>query len=100
MWVYTMDLPQEKERWVLVRTHTQVQATKEQMEKKGKKTQRGDGSGQKESGIHCGNEHPVWASGHIVLFLLSVNCGMWLLTTKKITIAASEQGGMRCVIPG
>ena len=32
-----MDLPQEKERWVLVRTHAQVQATKEQMEKKGRK---------------------------------------------------------------
>ena len=37
--VCTMDLPQGKERWVIVRTHAQVQATQEQMEKKGKKTQ-------------------------------------------------------------
>ena len=37
--VRTMDLPQGKERWVIVRTHAQVQAAKEQMEKKGKKTQ-------------------------------------------------------------
>jgi transposase len=37
--VRTMDLPQGKERWVIVRTHAQVQATKEQMEKQGKKTQ-------------------------------------------------------------
>jgi transposase len=34
-----MDLTQGKERWVIVRTHTQMRATKEQMEKKGKKTQ-------------------------------------------------------------
>jgi len=34
-----MELPQGKERWVIVRTHAQVQATKEQMEKKVKKTQ-------------------------------------------------------------
>lgn len=37
--VCTVDLPQGKERWVIVRTHAQVQATQEQMEKKGKKTQ-------------------------------------------------------------
>ncbi len=37
--VCTMDLPQGKERWVIVRTHAQVQATKEQMENKVKKTQ-------------------------------------------------------------
>ncbi|HEY6409063.1 MAG TPA: IS1634 family transposase, partial [Ktedonobacteraceae bacterium] len=37
--VRTMDLPQGKERWVIVRTHAQVQATQEQMEKKGKKIQ-------------------------------------------------------------
>src|SRR6266516_7178532 len=37
--VRTMDLPQGKERWVIVRTHAQVQAATEQMEKKGKKTQ-------------------------------------------------------------
>jgi len=37
--VRTMELPQGKERWVIVRTHAQVQATKEQMEKKVKKTQ-------------------------------------------------------------
>ena len=37
--VRTMDLPQGKERWVIVRTHAQVQATKEQMEKQGKKIQ-------------------------------------------------------------
>src|SRR5438132_422364 len=33
-----MDLPQGKERWVIVRTHARVQATKEQMVKKVKKT--------------------------------------------------------------
>src|ERR1700737_4775098 len=33
-----MDLPQGKERWVIVRTHTQVLAAKEQIEKKVKKT--------------------------------------------------------------
>jgi transposase len=37
--VRIMDLPQGKERWLIVRTHAQVQATKEQMEKKVKKTQ-------------------------------------------------------------
>ncbi len=37
--VRTMELPQGKERWVIVRTHAQVQATQEQMENKGKKTQ-------------------------------------------------------------
>jgi transposase len=37
--VRTMDLPQGKERWAIMRTHAQVQATKEQMEKKGKKIQ-------------------------------------------------------------
>lgn len=37
--VRTMELPQGKERWVIVRTHAQVQATKEQMEKQVKKTQ-------------------------------------------------------------
>ena len=37
--VCMMDLPQGKERWVIVRTHAQMQATKEQMEKKVKKTQ-------------------------------------------------------------
>ena len=37
--VRTMELPQGKERWVIVRTHAQVQATQEQMEKKVKKTQ-------------------------------------------------------------
>jgi transposase len=36
--VRTMELPQGKERWVIVRTHAQVQATQEQMEKKVKKT--------------------------------------------------------------
>jgi transposase len=36
--VRMMDLPQGKERWVIVRTHAQVQATREQMEKKVKKT--------------------------------------------------------------
>jgi transposase len=36
--VCTMDLPQGKERWVIVRTHAQVQATQEQMEQKGQKT--------------------------------------------------------------
>ncbi len=35
----TMELPQGKERWVIVRTHAQVQAAQEQMEKKVKKTQ-------------------------------------------------------------
>src|SRR5947209_502937 len=38
--VRTRDLPQGKERWVIVRTHAQVQATQEQMEKKVKKTHR------------------------------------------------------------
>ena len=37
--VRTMDLPQGKERWVIVRTHAQLHATQEQMEKQGKKTQ-------------------------------------------------------------
>jgi transposase len=37
--VRTMELPQGKERWVIVRTHAQVQATQEQMVKKVKKTQ-------------------------------------------------------------
>jgi len=37
--VRIMARPQGKERWVIVRTHAQVQATKEQMEKKVKKTQ-------------------------------------------------------------
>ncbi len=37
--VRTMELPQGKERWVIVRTHAQVQAAQEQMEKKVKKTQ-------------------------------------------------------------
>src|SRR5437588_7832408 len=36
--VRTMDLPQGKERWVIVRTHAQMQATQEQMENKVKKT--------------------------------------------------------------
>jgi transposase len=36
--VRPMDLPQGKERWVIVRTHVQMQATKEQMAKKVKKT--------------------------------------------------------------
>ena len=36
--VRMMDLPQGKERWVIVRTHVQVQATQEHMEKKVKKT--------------------------------------------------------------
>jgi transposase len=36
--VRMMDLPQGKERWVIVRTHAQVQATQQQMEKKVKKT--------------------------------------------------------------
>jgi transposase len=35
----TMDLPQGKERWVIVRTHVQVQAAQKQMENKVKKTQ-------------------------------------------------------------
>jgi transposase len=34
----TMDLPQGKERWVIVRTYAQVQAAQEQMEKKVKQT--------------------------------------------------------------
>jgi transposase len=37
--VRTMELPQGKERWVIVRTHAQMQAAQEQMEKKVKKTQ-------------------------------------------------------------
>jgi transposase len=37
--VRTMELPQGKERWVIVRTHAQVQAAQEQMEKQVKKTQ-------------------------------------------------------------
>jgi transposase len=37
--VRTMDLPQGKERWVIVRMHAQVQAAQEQMEKQVKKTQ-------------------------------------------------------------
>ena len=37
--VRMMDLPQGKERWMIVRTHAQLQAAQEQMEKKGKKTQ-------------------------------------------------------------
>ncbi len=37
--VRTMDLPQGKERWVIVRTHAQVQAAKEHIEKQVKKTQ-------------------------------------------------------------
>ena len=37
--VHIMELPQGKERWVIVRTHARLQAAKEQMEKKGKKTQ-------------------------------------------------------------
>src|SRR2546421_11165830 len=37
--VRTMDLPQGRERWVIVRTHAQVQAAKERMEKQVKKTQ-------------------------------------------------------------
>ncbi len=37
--VRTMELPQGKERWVIVRTHAQLQATQEQMEKQVKKTQ-------------------------------------------------------------
>src|SRR5260370_3823570 len=36
--VQTMDLPQGKERWVIVRTHAQMPATKDLMEKKVKKT--------------------------------------------------------------
>ena len=34
----TMELPQGKERWVIVRTHAQVQAAQEQMEQQVKKT--------------------------------------------------------------
>jgi transposase len=37
--VRMMDLPQGKERWVIVRTHAQVQASQQQMEQKVKKTQ-------------------------------------------------------------
>jgi transposase len=37
--VRIMDLPQGRERWVIVRTHAQLQAAQEQMEKKVKKTQ-------------------------------------------------------------
>jgi len=37
--VRTMELPQGKERWVIVRTHAQVQATQKQMEHQVKKTQ-------------------------------------------------------------
>src|SRR6266702_1785219 len=37
--VRTMDLPQGKERWVIVRMHAQVQAAKEHIEKQVKKTQ-------------------------------------------------------------
>jgi transposase len=37
--VRIMELPQGKERWVIVRTHAQVQAAKEQLENKVKKTQ-------------------------------------------------------------
>src|SRR5947209_3933140 len=37
--VRTMELPQGKERWVIVRTYAQMQAAQEQMEKKVKKTQ-------------------------------------------------------------
>ncbi|MDQ2906982.1 MAG: IS1634 family transposase, partial [Chloroflexota bacterium] len=39
--VHLMELPQGKERWVVVRTHAQLQATQEQMEKKVQKTQQG-----------------------------------------------------------
>ncbi len=35
----TMELPQGKERWVIVRTHAQVQATQEQMQKQVNKAQ-------------------------------------------------------------
>jgi transposase len=38
--VRTMELPQGKERWVIVRPHAQVQAAQEQMEKQVKKTQK------------------------------------------------------------
>src|SRR5436305_5901216 len=37
--VRTMELPQGKERWVIVRTHAQRQAAQQQMEKQVKKTQ-------------------------------------------------------------
>jgi transposase len=37
--VRTMELPQGKERWVIVRTHAQLQAGQQQMEKQVKKTQ-------------------------------------------------------------
>lgn len=36
--VCTMDLPQGKERWIVVRTHAQVHASQQQMEKQVKKT--------------------------------------------------------------
>jgi len=36
---HTMDLPQGKERWIIVRSHARLLAAKEQMEKKAKKTQ-------------------------------------------------------------
>jgi transposase len=39
MVVRTMDLPQGKERWIIVRPHARLRASKEQMEKKVKKTQ-------------------------------------------------------------
>ena len=44
----TMDLPQGKERWIIVRPHARLRAAKKQMEKKVKKTQE---SGRKSSGI-------------------------------------------------
>ncbi len=34
-----MDLPQGKERWLIVRPHARLLTAKQQMEKKGKKTQ-------------------------------------------------------------
>jgi transposase len=37
--VCTMDLPQGKERWIIVRPHARLLAAKEQMQKKAKKTQ-------------------------------------------------------------
>jgi transposase len=37
--VRTMELPQGKERWVIVRTHAQMQTAQQQMEKQVKKTQ-------------------------------------------------------------
>src|SRR6266699_6486320 len=36
--VRTIELPQGKERWVIVRTHARVQAAQEQMEKQVKQT--------------------------------------------------------------